>query len=91
MTRASKQTKTVRRSVALPRQVVEQASRAAPPALRHNLNRLVIVALQEFVARRQQNDFEAAMAQMAADRAIRDESSRVSEEFAAAESDGLER
>ena len=87
--RSSRHTKTVRRSVALPREIVEAASRAASPELRHNLNRLVIVALEEFIARRRLNEFEAAMEQMAADGAIRSESRRVGEEFAVAESDGF--
>ena len=55
--------RTVRRSVALPRQLVEAASAAAPPELRQNLNRLVTVALQEFAARRKARAFEEAMAQ----------------------------
>ena len=88
MARTSRVTKTVRRSVALPIEVVEEAQRAAP-LLRDNLNRLVIVALKEFVAHRRQLDFEAAMARMAADPKIRAESSRVAPEFAAAENDGL--
>lgn len=67
--------KTVRRSVALPRQLVEAASAVAPPELGHNLNRLVTVALQEFAARRKARAFEEAMAQMAADPAIRAECS----------------
>ena len=67
--------KTVRRSVALPRQLVEAASAVAPPELAQNLNRLVTVALQEFAARRKARAFEEAMAQMAADPAIRAECS----------------
>ena len=37
----------VRRSVALPQELVEEVQAVAPADLRHNLNRLVIVALQE--------------------------------------------
>ena len=73
--------RTVRRSVALPRQLVEAASAAAPPELRQNLNRLVTVALQEFAARRKARAFEEAMAQMAADPAIRAECSAIEKEF----------
>ena len=65
--------KTVRRSVALPRHLVEEASALAPPELRENLNRLVTVALQEFAAKRKTRAFEEAMAQMATDQAIRRE------------------
>ncbi len=81
--------KTVRRSVALPRQLVKEVSSVAPPELRQNLNRLVTVALQEFAAGRKQRGFEEAMAQMAADPAIQAECALISKEFAAAETDGL--
>ena len=81
--------KTVRRSVALPRQLVEEATAAAPRELRENLNRLVTVALQEFAAHRRARTFEEAMAQMAADPAIRAECAAISRDFAIAETDGL--
>lgn len=81
--------KTVRRSVALARQLVEEVKAAAPPELRENLNRLVTVALQEFAAKRKERDFAEAMAQMAADSAIQAECAAISKEFAGAEADGL--
>ena len=81
--------KTVRRSVALPRQLVEEVSAVAPPELRQNLNRLVTVALQEFAAKRKERTFEETMAQMAADPAIQAECAAISREFAGAETDGL--
>lgn len=87
--KAKVSTKTVRRSVALPRQLIEDVSAAAPPELRHNLNRLVTVALQEFAARRKARAFEAAMAQMAADPAFQAECASISRSFAIAEADGL--
>jgi hypothetical protein len=80
---------TVRRSVALPRWLAEEAAGAAPPEIRGNLNRIVTVALEEFVARRKNREFERAMAEMAADRQIRVASQAMDREFAAAESDGL--
>jgi hypothetical protein len=83
------QPKTVRRSVALSRQLVEDASAVAPPELRQNLNRLVTVALREFAARRRTRAFEEAMARMAADPAIRVECSAISRDFAITEADGL--
>ena len=83
--------KTVRRSVALPRQLIEEVSAAAPLELRQNLNRLVTVALQEFVAHRKERTFEAAMAQMAADPAIQAECASISGDFAAPGADGLRR
>lgn len=81
--------KTVRRSVALSRQLVEEVSALAPQDLRQNFNRLVTVALQEFAARQTARTFEEAMAQMAADPAIRAECAAISSDFAIAEADGL--
>lgn len=85
----SKISQTVRRSVALPRQLVEEVTALAPPELRQNLNRLVTVALREFVAQRKARAFEEAMAQMAADSAIHSECAAISREFAITDGDGL--
>ena len=79
----------VRRSVALPRELVEELARVAPRELRDNLNRLVIVSLEEFVARRKASAFEDAMARMAGDPAIRSECSKIDSEFGPASLDGL--
>jgi len=73
---------TIRRSVALPEPLVKELAEVAPRELRGNLNRLVVVSLQEFVARRKLEAFQEAMARMAADPAIH-------AEFTAAEADGL--
>lgn len=83
--------KTVRRSVALPRELVEEALAIAPPELRHNLNRLTITALREYAERRKAQAFAAAMAAMAADAAVAAECAAINEEFAVAEGDGLRR
>jgi hypothetical protein len=80
---------TVRRSVALSGQLVRDVMAIAPPELRTNLNRLVIVALEEYAARRRQAAFEEAMALMAADPEIQQECDSIAREFAATESDGL--
>ncbi|MGH7964037.1 MAG: hypothetical protein ACRERD_19825 [Candidatus Binatia bacterium] len=82
--------KTIRRSVALSRQLIEEVSTVAPPELRQNLNRLVSVALQEFADRRKARAFEEAMAQMAADPAIQAACAAISQEFVIAEADGLQ-
>jgi hypothetical protein len=82
-------TATVRRSVALPRSLVTEVTSVAPPELQGNLNRLVTVALREFLARRKARDFRRAMAEMAADPAIRAENAAIAREFSSAESDGL--
>ena len=81
--------KTVRRSGALSRLLVEEVTALAPPELRENLNRLVTVALKEFAAHQKARAFDEAMARMAADPAIRAESLAISREFATAEADGL--
>ena len=81
--------KTIRRSVALSRQLVEEVSALAPQDLRQNFNRLVAVALREFAARQTTRTFEEAMAQMAADPAIRAECAAINRAFATAETDGL--
>jgi hypothetical protein len=81
--------KTIRRSVALPRQLIKEASAVAPPELRQNLNRLVTVALQEFAAKRRERAFEQTIAQMAADPAIQAECDAITKDFTVAEADGL--
>lgn len=84
-----KTSKTIRRSVALSRQLVEEVSALAPKDLRENFNRLVAVALQEFAARQTVRAFEEAMAQMAVDPTIRAECVAIDRNFAIAEADGL--
>jgi len=85
------QRKTVRRSVALPRNLIDEATAVAPPELGQNLDRLVTVALQEFAAKRKTRTFEEAMAQMAGDPAIRSECAAIVRDFSVAEADGLPR
>ena len=82
-------TKSVRRSVSLPRQLVKEVTAVAPAPLRGNLNRLVVVALQEFAERQKARAFEDAMERMAADPAIQEECAAIAREFAQAETDGL--
>ena len=81
--------KTVRRSVALSRDLVDEVVATAPPALKGNLNRLVAVALAEYAARRRAQAFEEAMARMAEDPAIRAECAAISNAFRVTETDGL--
>ena len=82
--------RTVRRSVALSSQLVQEVTAVAGPELRGNLNRLVTVALREFAARRRARAFEEAMAQMAADPAIQKECAAIARDFRVAEADGIE-
>jgi len=80
---------TVRRSIALPRKLVEEAKSAAPPELKENFNRLVIVALEDFAARRRKQTFEEAMSQMGDDPEIRAQCQTIVREFTKTEGDGL--
>ena len=81
--------KTIRRSVALPSDLIDDVLSLAPPEFKGNLNRLVLVSLRDFVARRRAEAFEQAMSEMGADPAIRSQCAAIAEEFAAAEYDGL--
>jgi hypothetical protein len=83
------QTQTIRRSIALSRQLIEEVETIAPPELKGNFNRLMAVALKEFAIRRKEKTFEEAMAQMAADPAIRSENIAISKDFTHTETDGL--
>ena len=83
------QIKTVRRSVALPRQLIEEIHQVAPPELKGNFNRLVITALRDYSAKRKIESFENEMAQMATDPGIRCALSDISAEFTCTECDGL--
>jgi hypothetical protein len=61
----------------------------APPELRTNLNRLVILSLQEYVSRRRRQEFEGAVAAMAEDPQVQAECAAIARDFAATETDGL--
>jgi hypothetical protein len=82
-------TLTVRRSVALPRGLVDEVMASAPAELQGNLNRLVTTALREYVDRRKEQAFAEAMAEMAGDPAIQRECASINQELMAAETDGL--
>jgi uncharacterized protein YbaA (DUF1428 family) len=79
----------LRRSVYIPRELVEALAAALPQEELANFNRLVVAALREFVAARERRALEEAMARMAGDPDIRRESKAIAREFARAESDGL--
>ncbi len=80
---------TIRRSVALPRNLVQEVEQFAPSDLKGNFNRLVSVALQKFANQRKAEAFEEAMARMAADPSIKAECGAISREFLQTENDGL--
>jgi hypothetical protein len=83
--------KAVRRSVALPGELVQELSTLAPAELRGNWNRLVTVALREYAARRRALAFESQMAAMASDPAVQVECANIAREFSVADLDGLRR
>ena len=80
---------TLRRSVALPSALIGELNSVAPPELRTNLNRLVILSLQEYVSRRRREEFESAVAAMAEDREVQAQSAAIAKDFSATEMDGL--
>ena len=82
-------TKTVRRSVALPRRLLEDVSRLADPGAARNWNRLIVTALEEYAARQKRARLEDAMEAMAADPAIQSEVRSIGKLFGKTERDGL--
>jgi hypothetical protein len=75
--------------VALPSVLVSEATRLAPEGVETNFNRLVRTALEEYVERRRQEEFAAAMQRMAEDPEIQAEIQAVQRELAETEGDGL--
>jgi hypothetical protein len=81
--------RTIRRSVALPGDLVEELTSLAPTDLRGNWNRLVTVALREYAASLRALEFESQMAAMAADPGIQLACATIATEFSVADLDGL--
>lgn len=81
---------TVRRSVALPRELVDEVDALAPRELKGNFNRLVITALGEYAKRRRDLRFQREMAAMARDPDIKADCAAIAETFMSAETDGLD-
>ena len=81
--------RSIRRSVAIPSQLVEEALRSAPKDIRGNFNRLVILTLRQYIASQKAAAFEQAMSQMAADPHISNELAAISKEFEPAGLDGF--
>jgi metal-responsive CopG/Arc/MetJ family transcriptional regulator len=87
--RRHKPATTVRRSVALPSALIGELDSVAPPELRTNLNRMVILSLQEYISRRRRQEFDRAIAAMAEDPQVQAECAAIARDFAATEMDGL--
>ena len=73
----------------MPRDLMDDVLSVAPPELKGNLNRLVLVSLRDFVALRRREAFEQAMGEMGADPSIRSECATIEKEFTPVERDGL--
>jgi metal-responsive CopG/Arc/MetJ family transcriptional regulator len=82
-------TRVVRRSVALPRRLVEQVSEAAPEYLRGNVNAIVRTALEEYVRNREREAFEREMEAMAADPQVRAVNEEIFRSFASLDGEAL--
>jgi hypothetical protein len=80
---------TLRRSVALPTALIGELDSVAPPELRANFNRLVILSLREYVSRRRRQEFDSAVAAMAEDPQVQAECAAIARDFAATEMNGL--
>ena len=79
----------LRRRFALPRQIVEEAARLAPPELKGNWNRLVQTALEQFIIQRKRQRFAEGIAEMAKDPQAMATDRKISEEFSVADADGV--
>jgi hypothetical protein len=68
---------------------VEEVVSVAPAGAASNWNRLVITALEQYAANQRAARLEEAMAEMAADPAIRREMKSIERQFRKTERDGL--
>jgi len=84
-----KGTVAIRRSVALPKSLVNEAMAMAPDEPKKNFNRVVVLALSEFIASRKREAFAKSMEMMAADAAVVSECSVIQRAFMPTETDGL--
>ena len=87
--RPKRKSGTVRRSFALPLRLIEEVREVAPEEGPGNLNALVRVALEQYVARRRDEEFGEEMERMAQDPDIRRETALIVQEFRFTEGDGL--
>jgi hypothetical protein len=70
---------------------VEKVSEAAPPEYRGNLNGVVRLALEEFVARRERDAFEREMVEMADEPGFREKVRAMSRDMEGLDDQGLPR
>ncbi len=84
-----KKSRTIRRSIAIPEALASDVMSVTPPETGTSFNRVVLLALSEFVANRRKKAFAGDMQQMASDPAIVAECGAIGRAFSAAEMDGL--
>ena len=87
--KAHKEHKTIRRSVAIPESLANEAMTMAPAEPKKNFNRVVVLALTEFIASRNREAFARSMEMMAADNDVVSECSAIQRDFMPTETDGL--
>jgi hypothetical protein len=75
--------------VALPESLAAEAMAVAPDEPKKNFNRIVVLALTEFVAARKRETFAKSMEMMAADREVVSECAVIKEGLLRTEMDGL--
>lgn len=83
------QFKTVRRSFALPSKLIDEVRMVSSKEEAANLNKLVTIALQEYVNNKKKREFEKSVLAMGRDPEILKECAAIGKEFARTEMDGL--
>jgi hypothetical protein len=89
MSRPASKIPVIRRSFALPGQLVKQAQACVAPEQRDNLNGLLKMALESFVKQHRYEDFKRSMQALARDPKAVAELRRMSKDFASTDEDGL--
>ena len=79
----------LRRSVALPRRLIEEAASLAPPELRDNWNRLVRTALELYVDEQRERLIDEQITEMGKDPHVLADCRRINTQFAPTDADGL--
>lgn len=87
--KATRADRTIRRSIAVPANLIQEALAAAGAEAQGNLNKVVKIALRAFVEECRRAAFGEEMARMAADPHVRRESAALERAFRVTESDGL--
>ena len=89
MSRPASKTPVIRRSFALPGQLVKQAQACVEPEQRNNLNGLLKMALESFVKQHRYEDFKRSMQALARDPKSVAASRKLMQDFMAADGDGV--